>query len=66
MAEKGDEKMDDRKGGGSKRLSRAEYDRLVQGADKIFVGGVDKTESEKKPVPEKSTSEPSKHDDDAG
>jgi hypothetical protein len=66
MAEKGDEKKDDGKSSGSKRLSRAEYDKLVQGADKILVGGVDETESKKKPVPEKSASEPPKHEDDAG
>lgn len=64
MAEKDDEKKDDRKNYGTKKLSRAEYDRLVQGCDDIFFGGVDETEGEKKPLPEKPTSEPPKSGDD--
>jgi hypothetical protein len=53
MAEKGNEKKADSNNGGSKRLSRAEYDKLVQGVDDVFFGGVDEAEGEKKPPPEK-------------
>jgi hypothetical protein len=47
MAKKGDKKKDGVEDGGSKRLTREEYDRLVQGVDDIFFGGVDETEGEK-------------------
>lgn len=63
MAEKGDQKSDDGKDDGTKKLSREEYDRLVQGVDDIFFGGVDETDGEKKPLPEKPASEPPKSGD---
>ena len=49
MAEKGDQKNDDGKSGGSKRLTREDYDRLVQGVDDIFFGGKDEPEAEQEP-----------------
>lgn len=64
MAKKDDQKKDDGKDGGSKGLSREEYDRLVQGVDDIFFDGVDKTEDEKKPPLEKPASETPKSGDD--
>ena len=66
MAEKGDEKKDDGKSRGSKQLTRDEYDRLVNGVDDIFIGGLDEPVGEKKPLPEKSASETTKREDDAG
>lgn len=63
MPENGDQKSDDRKTGPSKRLARNQYDRLVRGVDDIFFGGVGETEGEKKPLPEKSASEPPKSGD---
>lgn len=64
MAKKGDQKNDEGKDGGSKRLTREEYDKLVQGVDDIFFGGVGKTEDEKKPPQEKPSSETPKSGDD--
>lgn len=66
MAEKGDQKKDDEKNDGSKRLSRAEYDKLVQGVDDIFFGGEDKSEGDKKPPHEKPASDPPKNEDEEG
>jgi hypothetical protein len=57
MAEESDLKNDDGKNGGTKRLTREEYDKLVQGCDDIYFGGVDETEGEKKPPLEKPASE---------
>ena len=63
MAEKSGQKNDDEKDGGSKRLTREEYDRLVQGVDDFFFGGEDKSEGDKKPLPKKPASEPPKNED---
>lgn len=62
MTKRGDQKNDDGKNDGPKRLTREEYDRLVQGCDDIFFGGVDETEGEKKPPLEKPASEPPKQE----
>ncbi len=66
MAKKGDEKNDDGKDGGWKRLTREEYDRLVQGVDDVFFEGLGEPEAEQKPLLEKPASEPPKDEDDAG
>jgi len=63
MAEKTDQKSDDDKKGGSKRLTREEYDRLVRGTDDIFFGGEDESEGDKKPLPENPASEAKKNED---
>ena len=64
MADKGDQKKDDGKNSGSKRLTREEYDRLVQGVDDVFFEGLGEPEAEQKPPPEKPASDPSKSGDD--
>lgn len=64
MADKGDQKKDDGKNGGSKRLTREEYDRLVQGVDGIFFGSLDESECEKKPLPKKQSDETPKSEGD--
>ena len=66
MAKKGDEKTDDDKNGGSKKLTREEYRRLVQGVDDIFFGGLDEPEAEEEPPHEKPASETPKHEDNGG
>jgi hypothetical protein len=63
MAENGDQKNDDGKSGGSKRLTREDYDRLVQGVDDIFFGGKDEPEAEQKPPLEKPDDEATKRED---
>ncbi len=68
MTEKGDEKTPDQKRGPQKRfnterLSKEEIDRLVQGVDDIYFGGLGQQDDEKKPSPEKSTDESVKHED---
>jgi len=66
MAKNTDQKNDDGKDGGSKRLTREEYKRLVQGVDDIFFGGLDEPMAEEEPPHEKPASETPKHEDDAG
>jgi hypothetical protein len=64
MAENGDQKNDDRKNGGSKRLTREEYDRLVWGVDDIFFGSTDEPEAEQKSPHEKPDEAAPKREDD--
>ena len=63
MAEKGDKKNDDGKKDDTKKLSRDEYDRLVQGVDDVFFEGLGEPEDRKKPPLEKPASEPPKSGD---
>lgn len=58
MAEDGDKNSDEQKSGDSHRLTREEYDRLVQGCEDHYFGGLDepsvvKPSSEVKPTDEK-------------
>lgn len=64
MAEDGDKKDDDQNSGGSKRLSREEYDRLVKGCDDVFFGGLDEPTVVKPPPSEKLEDEKPKDGDD--
>lgn len=64
MAEDGDKKSDDHKSGGSKRLTRDEYDRLVKGVDDLYFGGKDEPTVVKPSPPEKSDDERPKDGDD--
>lgn len=64
MAENGDKKRDDQKDGVAKRLSRAEYDKLVKGCDDLYFGGLDEPSVVKPPSPEKSGDEKPKDGDD--
>ena len=69
MTEKGDEKEADQKRGSQKRfnterLPKEEIDRLVQGVDDIYFGGLGQQDNEKKPSPEESADESVKREDD--
>lgn len=64
MAENGDKKDDEQDSGGSKRLTREEYDRLVQGVDDIYFGGKDEPTAVIPPSPEKSDDKRSKDGED--
>lgn len=69
MTEKGDEKEADQKRGSQKqfnteRLSKEEIDRLVQGVDDIYFGGLGQQDDQKKPSPDKTADESVKHKDD--
>jgi len=57
MAEDGDKNNDEQKSGDSKRLTREEYDRLVEGCDEHYFGGLDEPDVVKQPPPEKSAGE---------
>ena len=65
MAEDGDKKNDDQKSSGPERLTREEYDRLVQGCDEHYFGGLDEPDVVKQPPSEKSGDDKSKSGDDA-
>ncbi len=64
MTEKGDEKEADQKRFHTERLSKEEIDRLVQGVDDIYFGGLGKQDDKKKPSPEESADESVKQEDD--
>lgn len=69
MTEKGDEKDAEQKRGSQKRfnterLSKEEIDRLVQGVDDHYFGGLWQQDDGKKPSPEESADESVKHEDD--
>ncbi len=64
MTENGDKKTDDQKSGGVKRLTREEYDRLVQGCDDIYFGGLDEPTVVKPSPPDKPEDEKPKDGDD--
>lgn len=69
MTEKGDEKNAGQKRGSQKRfntewLSKEEIDRLVQGVDDHYFGGLGQREDQKKPSQEESADESVKHEED--
>ncbi len=68
MTKNDDEENADQKHGSQKRfnterLSKEEIDRLVQGVDDHYFGGLGQQDNEKKPSPEESADEPVKHED---
>lgn len=69
MTKKGDEKNADQNRRPQKRfntegLSKEEIERLVQGVDDIYFGGLGQQDEEKKPSPDESADESVKHEDD--
>jgi len=64
MAEDGDKNNDEQKSGDSKRMTKAEYDRLVKGVDDIYFGGKDEPEVVKPPPSKKSDGDRPKDADD--
>jgi hypothetical protein len=64
MAEDGDKKNDDQKSSGPERLTREEYDRLVQGVDDFYFGGRDEPSVVKPSSEDKSDVEQPKGGDD--
>ena len=71
MTEKGDEKEADQTRGSQKRfnterLSKEEIDRLVQGVDDHYFGGLGQHDDEKKPSPEESSDESVKQENEGG
>ena len=65
MADEADQSQDGKKNDNSKRMTREEYDRLVQGVDDIYFGGLDEPEVEQEPPLERPADEPIKRDADA-
>jgi hypothetical protein len=65
MADESKEPKDGNNKSGSAKQSRQEYDRLVQGVDDIYFGGLDEPQVEQTPPLETPPKETPKCDDDA-
>lgn len=64
MAKEGNKKHDDQECNDPKRLTREEYDRLVQGVEDFYFGGKGEPTGGKASLEEKSAEEEPKDDDD--
>lgn len=62
--ENADQKRGPQKRFNTERLSKEEIDRLVQGVDDIYFGGLGRQNDQKKPSPDDSPDESVKHEDD--
>lgn len=62
--ENADQKPESQKRFNTERLSKEEIDRLVQGVDDHYFGGLGQREDQKKPSPEESPDESVKREDD--